>query len=172
VACSGVGRLSAQPHGDHIEMLIPRQRRRSFHIFTQRLPSEITEVTNCDSTAILFDSPSHFPWNHLAHQPPFEPKTPPKKFASPKTPGTRARKKPQRVAPRVHCRFRLRNRSEFLIGRDGRRQSSPASGQGIDYRLIKDFGHFKQRIAVRFAYEWHDDSAVGSAHTEMQTGIR
>jgi uncharacterized protein len=32
-------------------------------------------------------------------------------------------------------------------------------GQGIDYRLIKELWTYDgNRIAVRFAYEWHDDS--------------
>ena len=37
---------------------------------------------------------------------------------------------------------------------------SPASGhRELDYRLIKELWAFDgNRIAVRFAYEWHDDS--------------
>jgi nuclear transport factor 2 (NTF2) superfamily protein len=27
----------------------------------------------------------------------------------------------------------------------------------LDYRLIKEVWAFRERIAVRFAYEWHDD---------------
>jgi len=43
------------------------------------------------------------------------------------------------------------------------KRSSPflhASGRGeLDYRLIKELWVFEgNRIAVRFAYEWHDDS--------------
>lgn len=53
-----------------------------------------------------------------------------------------------------------RNRAEFPIGRDAvvqllRRKWSVE----LDYRLIKELWAFDgSRIAVRFAYEWHDDS--------------
>jgi nuclear transport factor 2 (NTF2) superfamily protein len=30
--------------------------------------------------------------------------------------------------------------------------------KALDYRLIKELWAFTNRIAVRFAYEWHDDS--------------
>jgi uncharacterized protein len=53
-----------------------------------------------------------------------------------------------------------RNRAEFLKGRDEivafltRKWSKE-----LDYRLIKELWAFHEnRIAVRFAYEWHDDS--------------
>lgn len=53
-----------------------------------------------------------------------------------------------------------RNRSEFLSGREAivsfltRKWSKE-----LDYRLIKELWAFEgNRIAVRFAYEWHDDS--------------
>lgn len=52
-----------------------------------------------------------------------------------------------------------RNRSEFIRGRDMivaflRRKWA----RELDYRLIKEVWAFhEQRIAVRFAYEWHDD---------------
>jgi nuclear transport factor 2 (NTF2) superfamily protein len=37
--------------------------------------------------------------------------------------------------------------------------SYPQMGKGTDYRLIKELWAFTgNRIAVRFAYEWHDDS--------------
>ena len=53
-----------------------------------------------------------------------------------------------------------RNRSEFLKGRDAVRaflQRKWASESG--YRLIKEiWAHAGNRIAVRFCYEWHDDS--------------
>jgi len=55
---------------------------------------------------------------------------------------------------------RWRNRAEFLQGRDsieaflGRKWD-----RELDYRLIKELWAFRDnRIAVRFAYEWHDDS--------------
>jgi hypothetical protein len=53
-----------------------------------------------------------------------------------------------------------RNRAEFLVGRAAiaeflRRKWS----RELDYRLIKELWTFHgPRIAVRFAYEWHDDS--------------
>jgi nuclear transport factor 2 (NTF2) superfamily protein len=53
-----------------------------------------------------------------------------------------------------------RNRGEFLTGRDAivgfltRKWT-----RELDYRLIKEvWAHDGNRIAVRFAYEWHDDS--------------
>jgi len=53
-----------------------------------------------------------------------------------------------------------RNRAEFPIGREQinafliRKWS-----RELDYRLIKElWAHDGHRIAVRFAYEWHDDS--------------
>jgi uncharacterized protein len=53
-----------------------------------------------------------------------------------------------------------RNRSEFLQGRAAivaflKRKWA----KELDYRLIKELWAFEgNRIAVRFAYEWHDDS--------------
>ena len=53
-----------------------------------------------------------------------------------------------------------RNRAEFLTGRPAiasflRRKWT----RELDYRLIKELWAFGgDRIAVRFAYEWHDDS--------------
>jgi len=55
-----------------------------------------------------------------------------------------------------------RNRSEFLSGREAIVQFLTRKwSRELDYRLIKELWAFHQnRIAVRFAYEWHDD--VGS----------
>lgn len=55
---------------------------------------------------------------------------------------------------------RWRNRSEFLVGRDAVRQFLTRKwARELDYRLIKELWAFgSHRIAVRFAYEWHDDS--------------
>lgn len=53
-----------------------------------------------------------------------------------------------------------RNRAEFVSGREAivaflRRKWD----RELDYRLIKELWAFDEnRIAVRFAYEWHDDS--------------
>jgi nuclear transport factor 2 (NTF2) superfamily protein len=51
-----------------------------------------------------------------------------------------------------------RNRSEFLISREAIVQSLTRKwDMELDYRLIKELWAFHgARIAVRFAYEWHD----------------
>jgi uncharacterized protein len=53
-----------------------------------------------------------------------------------------------------------RNRSEFLRGRDEIVQFLTRKwNKELDYRLIKELWAFHEnRIAVRFAYEWRDDS--------------
>lgn len=53
-----------------------------------------------------------------------------------------------------------RNRSEFLAGREAIVQFLIRKwNKELDYRLIKELWAFHDnRIAVRFAYEWHDDS--------------
>ena len=67
---------------------------------------------------------------------------------------------PARVALAYTVDSRWRNRAEFLQGRAGieaflRRKWA----RELDYRLIKELWAFREnRIAVRFAYEWHDDS--------------
>ncbi len=55
---------------------------------------------------------------------------------------------------------RWRNRAEFPVGRDEVKAFLRRKwARELDYRLIKElFAHSDQRIAVRFAYEWHDDS--------------
>ncbi len=52
-----------------------------------------------------------------------------------------------------------RNRSEFIEGREEIVQFLQRKwNRELDYRLIKELWAFKDnRIAVRFAYEWHDD---------------
>ena len=67
---------------------------------------------------------------------------------------------PARVALAYTPDSRWRNRVEFLLGRAEieafltRKWSCEH-----DYRLIKELWAFREnRIAVRFAYEWHDDS--------------
>jgi nuclear transport factor 2 (NTF2) superfamily protein len=67
---------------------------------------------------------------------------------------------PERVSQGYTVDSRWRNRAEFVNGRaevvafltrKWRRE--------LDYRLIKELWAFAgNRIAVRFAYEWHDDS--------------
>jgi nuclear transport factor 2 (NTF2) superfamily protein len=53
-----------------------------------------------------------------------------------------------------------RNRSEFVTGREAIVQFLTCKwAKELDYRLIKELWAFHEnRIAVRFAYEWHDDS--------------
>ena len=55
---------------------------------------------------------------------------------------------------------RWRNRSEFPVGREEVRQFLQRKwARELDYRLIKELWAFSEnRIAVRFAYEWHDDA--------------
>jgi len=55
---------------------------------------------------------------------------------------------------------RWRNRAEFTHGREEARQFLARKWKKeLDYRLIKELWAFNgNRIAVRYAYEWHDDS--------------
>jgi uncharacterized protein len=67
---------------------------------------------------------------------------------------------PEKVSLAYTADSRWRNRSEFLNGRAEiaaflRRKWS----RELDYRLIKEiWAYGGHRIAVRFAYEWRDDS--------------
>ncbi|WP_159731535.1 nuclear transport factor 2 family protein [Methylosinus sp. Ce-a6] len=69
---------------------------------------------------------------------------------------------PQKVALAYTPESRWRNRAEFVVGRDQieaflKRKWS----RELDYRLIKELWAFREnRIAVRFAYEWRDDSGA------------
>ncbi|HKT29649.1 nuclear transport factor 2 family protein [Dyella sp.] len=67
---------------------------------------------------------------------------------------------PKRVALAYTPDSRWRNRSEFLTGRDAIVAFLARKwARELDYRLIKELWAFDgNRIAVRFAYEWHDDS--------------
>jgi nuclear transport factor 2 (NTF2) superfamily protein len=67
---------------------------------------------------------------------------------------------PARVALAYTTDSRWRNRSEFLEGRDAIEAFLVRKwGRELDYRLIKELWAFREnRIAVRFAYEWRDDS--------------
>lgn len=55
---------------------------------------------------------------------------------------------------------RWRNRAEFPVGREQVRQLLERKWvKELEYRLIKELWAYSgNRIAVRFAYEWHDDS--------------
>jgi len=67
---------------------------------------------------------------------------------------------PQRVALAYTADSRWRNRAEFPVGRDQIVQFLMRKwARELDYRLIKEVWAFTEnRIAVRFAYEWHDDA--------------
>ena len=67
---------------------------------------------------------------------------------------------PGRVALAYAIDSRWRNRSEFINGRDEIiALLSRKWAKELDYRLIKEMWAFAgNRIAVRFAYEWHDES--------------
>ena len=67
---------------------------------------------------------------------------------------------PERVSLAYTIDSGWRNRAEFFSGREAivlflRRKWA----KELDYRLIKElWAFYENRIAVRFAYEWHDDS--------------
>ena len=65
------------------------------------------------------------------------------------------------VCARVYTEdTRWRNRAEFLVGREEVKAFLRRKwARELDYRLIKELWAFTGNvIAVRFAYEWHDDS--------------
>jgi len=66
---------------------------------------------------------------------------------------------PERVALAYTEHSRWRNRNEFITGRAEIAAFLTRKWQReLDYRLIKEVWAFgENRIAVRFAYEWHDD---------------
>jgi uncharacterized protein len=68
---------------------------------------------------------------------------------------------PAQVALAYSTDSRWRNRAEFIRGREEIIAFlSRKWAKELDYRLIKELWAFTEnRIAVRFAYEWHDDSA-------------
>lgn len=67
---------------------------------------------------------------------------------------------PQRVALVYTEDCYWRNRSEFITGRQEIVSLLTRKwAKELDYRLIKElWSYTDNRIAVRFAYEWHDDS--------------
>jgi uncharacterized protein len=67
---------------------------------------------------------------------------------------------PKRVALAYSEDTRWRNRAEFVSGRtEVEAFLARKWARELDYRLIKELWAFSgSRIAVRFAYEWHDDS--------------
>lgn len=67
---------------------------------------------------------------------------------------------PAKVALAYSLDTRWRNRAEFAQGRDQAQAFLERKwARELEYRLIKELWAFTDnRIAVRFAYEWHDDS--------------
>ena len=67
---------------------------------------------------------------------------------------------PTRVAMAYTAESQWRNRAEFFHGRDAIRAFLERKwARELEYRLIKEVWAFHDnRIAVRFVYEWHDDS--------------
>jgi uncharacterized protein len=67
---------------------------------------------------------------------------------------------PHRVALAYTEDSRWRNRAEFITGRAAIVAFLTRKwNKELDYRLVKELWAFAgDRLAVRFAYEWHDDS--------------
>ena len=67
---------------------------------------------------------------------------------------------PAKVALAYTADTRWRNRAEFVANREQAQAFLERKwAKELDYRLIKELWAFTDnRIAVRYAYEWHDDS--------------
>jgi hypothetical protein len=67
---------------------------------------------------------------------------------------------PARVSLAYTVDSKWRNRVEFIDGREAIRAFLTRKwSRELDYRLVKELWGFREnRMAVRFAYEWHDDS--------------
>jgi hypothetical protein len=83
---------------------------------------------------------------------------------------------PEKVALAYAVNSIWRNRAEFLTGRPAIVEFLTRKWRKeLDYRLIKELWSFHEnRIAVRFAYEWHDDSgnwfrSYGNENWEFNT---
>ena len=89
--------------------------------------------------------------------PPFTAETATRRCAWPRMPGTRAIRRAWRLPIR---RQPLAQPRRVPPGPRGHRGVPDAQwNRELDYRLIKELWTFRDnRIAVRFAYEWHDDS--------------
>jgi nuclear transport factor 2 (NTF2) superfamily protein len=84
---------------------------------------------------------------------------------------------PEKVSLAYTPDSRWRNRAEFVTGRaEIVRFLTRKWAKELDYRLIKELWTFAgDRISVRFAYEWHDDSGTwfrsyGNENWEFDTG--
>lgn len=69
---------------------------------------------------------------------------------------------PERVSLAYTSDSRWRNRNEFVVGRPAIVTFLTRKWEReLDYRLIKElWAYSDHRIAVRFAYEWHDTSGA------------
>jgi nuclear transport factor 2 (NTF2) superfamily protein len=67
---------------------------------------------------------------------------------------------PERVALAYTIDTEWRNRTEFINGREEVKAFLKRKwAKELDYKLKKELWGFKEnRMAVRFEYEWHDDS--------------
>ena len=67
---------------------------------------------------------------------------------------------PEKVSLAYSIDSTWRNRAEFISGRNEIAEFLKRKwAKELDYRLIKEMWAFHEnRIAVRFAYEWHDDA--------------
>ncbi len=67
---------------------------------------------------------------------------------------------PEKVSLAYTIDSTWRNRAEFISGRKEIFEFLKRKwAKELDYRLIKEIWAFREnRIAVRFAYEWHDDA--------------
>ncbi|MGJ8678815.1 DUF1348 family protein [Paraglaciecola sp.] len=67
---------------------------------------------------------------------------------------------PSKVAMAYTQDSAWRNRAEFVTGREEIEQFLTRKwNKELEYRLIKElWAYSENRIAVRYAYEWHDDS--------------
>ncbi|MGB3788835.1 MAG: nuclear transport factor 2 family protein [Phormidesmis sp.] len=67
---------------------------------------------------------------------------------------------PQRVSMAYSENSHWRNRAEIIEGREAIRAFLERKwNKELDYRLVKElWAYGENRIAVRFQYEWHDDS--------------
>ena len=81
---------------------------------------------------------------------------------------------PARVATGYTPDSVWRNRAEFLAGREAIVQFLARKwARELDYRLIKELWAFHEnRIAVRFAYEWRDDSGHWFRSCGNKLGVR
>ncbi len=84
---------------------------------------------------------------------------------------------PERVSLAYTLESDWRNRAKFFTGRQAIVQFLRRKwARELDYRLIKElWAWHENRIAVRFAYEWHDDSgswfrAYGNENWEFDEG--